>query len=310
MRPLQGRLGGLRPRSSGPGRRGRCPVLERGRGSDRVEEQAGRRGWPSAAPSGQEAARPAAARQSAGRGSACARSELRSSACVRSTRSPCRRRWIRPSSRRPSMAGVAAASRPGRTFRTRSPARRVSGRAWTAAVPGAVARGGVPGEQPPAWGLARRVLRHARISACIGSNASFSGVLAAMAAAWTGRAWALVKGAIPRVMSRAPGDSEIEGRGMPSRKRSMLEASWRSHRPRARATETRGAVVLASTPRLRRLERAAKPSLRRRGLALGLLACCRVGRQQVGTVYGRVLALLPRRQAGFFVRGPLFMICV
>jgi hypothetical protein len=32
-----------------------------------------------------------------------------------------------------------------------------------------------------------------------------------------------------------------------------------------------------------------------------LLACRQIGRQQVGTVYGRVLALLPRHQAGFFV---------
>lgn len=41
-----------------------------------------------------------------------------------------------------------------------------------------------------------------------------------------------------------------------------------------------------------------------------LLACRQVGRQQVGTVYGRVLALLPRHQAGFFVREPLVMICI
>jgi hypothetical protein len=40
------------------------------------------------------------------------------------------------------------------------------------------------------------------------------------------------------------------------------------------------------------------------------LACRQVGRQQVGTVYGRVLALLPRHQAGFFVREKLFVICI
>ena len=55
-------------------------------------------------------------------------SELCFSVCVRSTRRPCRRRWMRPSSRCPSKTGVATAGRPGRVFRTRSPARGVSER--------------------------------------------------------------------------------------------------------------------------------------------------------------------------------------
>jgi hypothetical protein len=45
-------------------------------------------------------------------------------------------------------------------------------------------------------------------------------------------------------------------------------------------------------------------------LAPGPLACRQIGRQQVGTVYGRVLALLPRHQAGFFVMEKLFTICI